>query len=160
MPLGYRHPPRHDRCQIQALKKSGLSKQAIAAQTGRAQSVVSRESAKIRVARLFSRLKPCPAMGVETDDPLPSPASAVPPSRPGRCFPCRGSRPGPGQPGSAPPSHRGPTGKPLSPASRRTPQMASGNPICGGTGQWGRPAPAGLRLDPLSGSQWIFGFGS
>ena len=43
MPSGYRHLTRHDRCQIQALKKSGLSQRAIAAETDRSQSTVSRE---------------------------------------------------------------------------------------------------------------------
>ena len=43
MPSGYRHLTPHDRCQIQALKKSGLSQRAIAAETGRSQSTVSRE---------------------------------------------------------------------------------------------------------------------
>ena len=43
MPSGYRHLTRHDRCQIQALGKSGLSQRAIAAETDRSQSTVSRE---------------------------------------------------------------------------------------------------------------------
>ena len=43
MPSGYRHLTRHDRCQIQALRKSGLSQRAIAAEIGRSQSTVSRE---------------------------------------------------------------------------------------------------------------------
>ena len=43
MPSGYRHLTRHGRCQIQALRKSGLSQRAIAAETGRSQSTVSRE---------------------------------------------------------------------------------------------------------------------
>ena len=42
MPSGYRHLTRHDRCQIQALGKSGLSQRAIAAEIGRSQSTVSR----------------------------------------------------------------------------------------------------------------------
>ena len=42
MPSGYRHLTRHDRCQIQALGKSGLSQRAIAAETDRSQSTVSR----------------------------------------------------------------------------------------------------------------------
>ena len=43
MSSGYRHLTRHDRRQIQALKKSGLSQRAIAAETDRSQSTVSRE---------------------------------------------------------------------------------------------------------------------
>ena len=43
MPSGYRHLTRHDRCQIQALRKRGFSQRAIAAETDRSQSAVSRE---------------------------------------------------------------------------------------------------------------------
>ena len=43
MPSRYRHLTRHDRCQIHALGKSGLSQWAIAAETDRSQSTVSRE---------------------------------------------------------------------------------------------------------------------
>ena len=42
MRSGYRHLTRHDRCQIQALRKSGLSQRAVAAEAGRSQSTVSR----------------------------------------------------------------------------------------------------------------------
>ena len=46
MPSGYRHLTRHDRCQIQALRKSGLSQRAIAAEIGRSQSTVSRGTSR------------------------------------------------------------------------------------------------------------------
>ena len=43
MPSGYRHLTYGERCQIHALKKSGLSMSAIAAQLGRSRSTLSRE---------------------------------------------------------------------------------------------------------------------
>ena len=46
MPSGYRHLTRHDRCQIQVLKKSGLSQRAIAVEIGRSQSTVSRGTSR------------------------------------------------------------------------------------------------------------------
>ena len=46
MPSGYRHLTRHDRFQIQALGKSGLSQRAIAAEIGRSQSTVSRGTSR------------------------------------------------------------------------------------------------------------------
>ena len=43
MPKGYRHLTCDERCQIHALKKSGLSVPAIAAQLGRDRSTIHRE---------------------------------------------------------------------------------------------------------------------
>ncbi len=43
MPKGYHHLTYEERCQIEALKKSGLSRGAIAQQLGRDRSTVYRE---------------------------------------------------------------------------------------------------------------------
>ena len=49
MPKGYRHLAQAERCQIYALKKSGLSNSQIAIQLDRARSMIGREVRACRV---------------------------------------------------------------------------------------------------------------